>query len=381
MKLMLVWLAAGALALWASASSAGSPPALDATVSAFAREHGFGGAVVVQQRRRTLYSREFGLADRAFAVPVATDTRFKVGSITKLFTAVLILQLRDQGRLDLNRTIRAYLPEYPGQGADKITVHQLLNHTSGLPQYDDVASYQEAFAKGVDKYQRPLGAEALLKRCCSGALAAEPGARFDYNNADYFVLGRIVERLTGQSFEAALTERILRPLGMKDSGMLHWDEITPRLAATYFYRDDTKSLINDMPVYYENWYAAAGMYSTSTDLLTFADALYGGRLLSADSLRRLLTAGQDDYGYGLWSYTLTRGGKPYRVAKRPGRVMGANAVLYRLLDQGVTIVILGNTNRADLDVFAQRVADVLIAQEQRTAARAAPRLSARTNPH
>lgn len=344
----------------APAAARRAPSPLAAPIAAFARAHDFSGTILVRRRGTTLYAHSFGLADRAFGVPATADTRYRIASITKLFTSVLILQLAQEGRLDLDAPLRAVLPDYPGGGADRVTIHQLLHHLSGIAQWDNVGSYQEAFANGVEQYQRPLSSEALLRRCCSGPLARAPGAEFVYNNADYFVLGRIIERLTGKSYEQALSERILRPLGMNDTGMLRWDAIVPRLAPTYFYRDDNRVLIADMPVYYENWYAAAGMYSNARDLSAFAEALYGGRLIRPDMMRRLLAPEADDYGYGLWSYTVTRGGRPHRVAKRPGSVMGANAVLYRLLDEQATVVILANTNRADLDVFAQRIGDILV---------------------
>lgn len=360
MRLLLMSLAALLLPAQAPAAEA-SPARLEAAIGTFARERDFSGTILVSDRGRTVYARSFGLADRAFGVPASATTRYKVASITKLFTSALILRLHDEGKLDLEAPVRTYLPELEGLPAGAATVHQLLNHTSGLPQWDNVASYQEAFAKGVERLQRPLAPADLQKLCCLGPLAATPGSRFDYNNADYFLLGRIVERISGRSFEAALAERILRPLRMDSSGMLRWDRIIPRLAPTYFHRDDTGTLINDLPVHPENWYAAGGMYSTAGDLLAFADGLFGGRLLKSATLERMLKPGLDDYGYGLWSYTVPRGGRRHRVAKRPGRIMGANAVLYRLLDRPATIVILANTNRADLDVFAQRIADALIA--------------------
>jgi CubicO group peptidase (beta-lactamase class C family) len=351
-------------ALTAAAPSEPAPPArpkLAAAIQDYARAQDFSGTILVARDGQVRYRRSFGLAERGFAVPATAATRYRIASITKLFTSVLILQLIEEGRIDLARPAGTYLPELTGEIGARVTVHNLLNHSSGIAQWDHVSSYQEAFAKGVDRYQRPLSPETLVAMCCMGKLASEPGARFDYNNADYFLLGRIVERVTGKSFEAALTERILRPLGMRDTGMLRWDSIVERLAPTYFWRDDERRLVRDMPVYYENWYAAAGMYSTAADLLTFAEALFGGRLGLGAGLERLLAPGLDDYGYGLWSYTVTRGGRDYRVAKRPGSMMGANAMLYRLRDGDSTVVILANTNRADLDVFAQRIADVLIA--------------------
>lgn len=300
------------------------------------------------------------MADRAFAVPAGPETRYPVASITKLFTSVLILQLAQEGRIDLDSPFGTYLPDYPGSGSDAITVHHLLNHTSGLGQFDNVPSYREAFANGVEQYQRPLSPEAAIRRCCSGPPARGPGAEFVYNNSDYLVLGQIVARVTGGSYEKALSERILRPLGMSSSGMLRWDKLVDRLAPTYFIRPDTGVLINDMPVYYENWSAAAGMYSSAADLDRFSSALFGGKLIGPAQMKRLLAPGLDEYGYGLWSYSFRRGGREHRVAKRPGSIMGANAVLYRLLDEDVTILILANTNRVDLDVFAQKIAEWLV---------------------
>ena len=361
MRLSLIVAASLLLILPAGVEAApAAPPALQSAIGALARAQDFSGTILVSDRGRTVFRSSFGLADRAFGTPASADTRYKVASITKLFTSVLILQLHDEGKLDVTAPARTYLPELEGLPAGAVTVRQLLNHTSGLPQWDNVASYQEAFEKGVERLQRPMAPADLQRHCCLGPLAAPPGARFDYNNADYFLLGRIVERLSGRDFETALSQRILRPLRMGSSGMLRWDRIVPRLAPTYFYRDDTKVLINDLPVHYENWYAAGGMYSTAGDLLVFADALFGGRLLKPATLELMLEPGLDDYGYGLWSYTVARGGRAHRVAKRPGRVMGANAVLYRLLDRPATIVLLANTNRADLDQFAQRIADHLL---------------------
>lgn len=338
-----------------------SPAPLDSLIGAYTREHDFSGTVLVQHGDRRLYQRSFGVAERAFGTPVDDSTRFHVASITKLFTAVLVLQLHQEGRLDVNAAMGTVLPDYPGQGAGRVTIHQLLNHTSGLAGFDRERSFQEGVQNGMERYQLPHTSDALLARCCGGPLEGEPGAAFTYNNADYIVLGKVIERVTGKPYAQVLEERILRPLGLGDTGMMRSDTILPRLASTYFYPDDTGKGVPDLPVYWENFFAAGGMYSNAADLLVFADALFGGdRLLGADARTRLLTPALDEYGYGLWSYGFERNGTRYRVAKRPGSIMGANAVLYRLLDQNATIILLANTNRADLDVLAQRIANVLV---------------------
>lgn len=338
-----------------------SAPDLPAYIAQYAREHDFHGTILVHDAGRVRYHAAFGVAERAFGTPADTATKYRVASITKLFTAVLVLQLQQEGLLNVDRTVATYLPDYPGEGADRVTLHQLLNHTSGLEQYDRETSFQQAVENGVERYQKPHTTAALLARCCSGRLAGEPGAAFVYNNADYIVLGAIIERVTSKPYAQVLDERILRPLGLRDTGIARHDTVLPRLASTYFFADDTGTPINDLPMYPETWYAAGAMYSTTTDLLAFADALFGsGRLLRPEMLARLLAPGLDDYGYGLWSYAFERNGTRHRVAKRPGSIMGANVVLYRLLDRGATILLLGNTNRTDLDKFAQRIADRLV---------------------
>lgn len=355
-------------ALAAVVLSAGATPAADArlpssvvrAIETRAAQSGLSAVVLISERGEVAYSAAFGSAELRFGAAARTDTRYRIASITKLFTSVLILQLAEAGAIRLDALFGDYLPDYPGAGGDRVTVRMLLNHTSGIAQFDTVSSFEEAVANGIPNYQRPMSSEDLLRACCSGALSAAPGAAFNYNNADYFILGRIIERLTGLSYAEALRTRILEPLGLRDTGILRWDVITPRLASTYFAGEQTGELVADMPVYWENWYAAGAMYSTADDLARFADAAFGARIISASSLRELLTPALDEYGLGLWSYGFERNGRTYRVAKRPGSIMGANAVLYRLLDEDITIVLLANTNRADLDMFAQKTAEALI---------------------
>ncbi|WP_346660365.1 serine hydrolase domain-containing protein [Nannocystis sp. RBIL2] len=165
--------------------------ALAGFIDEYARTHEFHGTIAVQQRGALLHRRSYGLANRPFAVPHGDDTKYKVASITKLFTAALVLQLRDRGKLDLDATIHTYLPSYAGEAATKVTVHQLLNHTSGMQNADEGADP----AKGVPHYQTPMSSDELVRRFYSGPLAAEPGRKFDYNNADYVLLGKIVEAI------------------------------------------------------------------------------------------------------------------------------------------------------------------------------------------
>jgi CubicO group peptidase (beta-lactamase class C family) len=142
--------------------------------------------------------------------------------------------------------------------------------------------------------------------------------------------------------------------------MMHQRAIVAGLADSYFIRDDLKALVNDLPVYPENWYAAGAMYSTAEDLLKFATALFGGRLLKRETLALMVKPGLDDYGYGVWAYEIRVGDRKYRVVKRPGRIMGAQTQLYHFLDQDVTVIILSNAGTTDLDEFVAEIGKRLV---------------------
>jgi CubicO group peptidase (beta-lactamase class C family) len=325
-------------------------------IDTYAQAHRFNGEILVQKPGQPLLVQSFGLANIALKVPNARQTRFKIASITKLFTSVLIMQLYEQGKLDLDRPFKAYLPGYTGPAADQVTIHQLLDHTSGLPNIDNVKDAADAIAHGLPVYQTPYTSDQLLSKFCSSALVNVPGKVFDYNNADYIVLGKIIEHIEGQPFDQVLKTRILQPLQLKNTGMLRQSEIVDGLADTYFYRDDLKMLANDLPVYPENWYAAGAMYSTADDLLGFTNALFGLKLIKQTTLDAMLKPGLDDYAFGVWSYETKVNGKAHPVMKRPGRIMGAQTQLFHVRDQNITIVILSNTGTTDLDEFVAAIA-------------------------
>jgi CubicO group peptidase (beta-lactamase class C family) len=338
--------------LHAAAAAAAIP---ERFIAEYAQAHDFSGTLLVRQRGQPDYRRSFGLAQRAFAAPNAADTRYKIASITKLFTAVLVLQAHEQGRLDLDASIGRYLPDYRGPARDRVELRQLLNHTSGLSNFDQVKTAEQALREGLPPYQKPYTSQQLLDRFCSGALVHAPGTVFDYNNGDYVILGKILERAYGRSYEQILRERILDPLGLRDTGVLRSEALVARLADTYYHLEPGGPLRRDPPMYPENWYAAGALYSSADDTLAFAEALFGGRLLRPESLALMLSPGLDHYGYGLWSYTVQSADGAHRIARRPGAIAGAQAQLYRDLDAELTVVILANTDSVDLDEFAAQI--------------------------
>jgi CubicO group peptidase (beta-lactamase class C family) len=340
--------------------------ALGKFLAAYAPAHKFNGAVAVSVDGKPAYRGAFGICERAFDVPCAADGRFWIASVTKAFTATLALMLVEDGKLSLDATVRSYLPTFQGEGAGQITIRQLLNHTSGLPNPDSsITSAQDALAHGMAWYQMPATPDELIARFYTGPLRDTPGKSFSYNNGDYIVLGRIIEKVAGQPFEDLLKARILTPLGMADTGMLRQGMIVAKLAPAYFAMGGT--LMNDMPAYPENWFAAGGMYSTVDDLQRFAAALYGGKLLSGASLDTMLTPGMDGYGLGLWIGTRSFGGKSYREVNRPGSIMGANASFFHFDGNGrvVDITILSNTDQTNMDTFSRDIGQQVLGNPPR----------------
>jgi len=339
-------------------------PSLSSFVAGQIAGTDFGGSVLISSGGQIVLRTGTGVADRSFGVPCAAETVYRIASITKLMTATIVMQLVDDGRIALDQPIATYLPDYKGAGAKQVLIRQLLNHTSGIENFDKgLTSYADAAAKGIPAYQLPHTPRELMDEFASGPLVHPPGTAFDYNNGDYVILGQIIQTVEGEPYEAVLARRVLAASGMTTTGMDVGTKIIPRLAPTY-YKDDKQPLAKDMPVYGQNWYAAGGLYSTCDDLLKFSNALYGGRLISEKSLRALLSPGLDEYGFSQWVSTLDVGGRKHRFAQRPGRIMGANTLLLRMLDDDVTIIILGNTNLVDTDHLGFQIARHILSSGQ-----------------
>ncbi|MCC8424680.1 serine hydrolase [Mucilaginibacter sp. UR6-11] len=331
-------------------------------IEAFTKKNNFNGTILIEQNSKTIYKKSFGFANLPFKVPTTTDTKYKVASITKAFTSVLILQLVEQGKIDLEKPITTYLPAYKGAGGIKVTIKQLLNMTSGMRNFDENgASLDSVLRNGIPQYQLPFTSDQLLTKFCSYPLVKEPGKEFDYNNADFIILGKVIEKISGKSYEQNLQEKIFQPLQMASSGLLSQNKIIDKLADTYFYRGDLKALVNDLPVYMENWYAAGAIYSTADDILKFSNALFSGRLLKQETMNQMFTSGLGEYGLGVWVYLKYEiNHKMFTIVKRPGSIMGAQAMLFHILEDGSTIIILSNTGTVSLDDFAADIARQII---------------------
>ncbi|HWW82814.1 MAG TPA: serine hydrolase domain-containing protein, partial [Vicinamibacterales bacterium] len=203
----------------APASIAGGRDQIDALLTRYQQLGLFNGSALVVDRGQVILKKGYGLANMEWNVPNTPDTKFRLGSITKQFTATLVLQLVEQGQIDLSAPVRRYLPEYPSPSGDRVTIHHLLNHTSGIVGYTEIPSFP---ATARNSYIPTKFLESFSKL----DLLFDPGTKFSYSNSGYFLLGVILERVTGQPYEKLLRDRIFTPVGMKDSG---YDSTQPLL--------------------------------------------------------------------------------------------------------------------------------------------------------
>lgn len=339
--LCMAFVAAGALVLLigiaGQARAAASPAELEQLVDSYAANRDFNGVVLVAQHGRILYRGAHGLANREWQVPNAEDGVFRIGSLSKPITGILVMQLVQENQLRLGGTLGEYLPAlYAGTPAAAVTVAQLLNHTSGI--VDLPRNYEDPWWQT----QARLSFEPVdfAKAWIPGTLQSAPGAEWRYNNNGYFLLGLIIEKVTGASYEANLQRRILDKAGMKDSGLYRASELIPRLATGYQTRQDF-TMARPMQIDPSVSFSAAGLYSTVDDLFRLDQALQGDSLLTAPLRQAMWTNHRSGYGYG-WeveNWPLPEGGN-YKVESHTGSVPGYQTYWLRVeQDQSVVIVL------------------------------------------
>lgn len=322
----------------------------------------FDGVVLVVEDGRVLVRQAYGLADREHQIAHTTRTKFRIASLTKLFTATLIMQLHEQGKLQLDDTISDLLPDYPASAGATVTVHHLLTNTSGLP------NFEERTAQPIDAYTQRLTLDAFIATYCRDPLEFVPGTRFRYNNADYILLTKIIEAVTGQPWEAVLQTQILTPLAMRDTGVVN--QAQPVELAVGYYTEQGDNFMPDPPYYAENYFGAGAMYATIDDLLRFAQGLQGDALLSAQA-RQVMRTAYPRFGnvaYGTWVYNAPVGATTVRVSERSGSTWGSSSLFVELLDENSTIILLSNTNnirQSSTNALKHELLSILYQQDAR----------------
>ena len=304
----------------------------------------FAGAVLIAKDGTPVFMSAYGLVSRSPDMPNQIDTKFNLGSMDKMFTAIAILQLFEQGRLSLDGRISDYWPDYPNQEvARKVTIHQLLVHTSGLGD-----CFEGDFFNTPKDQLRTL--EGYLPLFVDDPLRFEPGTQFAYSNEGYIVLGVIIEQVSGQSYWNFVKENIFQPSGMSDTHAYELDAEVLNRAIGYTTQDaqgnETGALADNTPLMPIKGTSAGGGYSTVEDLLNFSNALLGYRLLSPESTE-LLLAGKveirEDYKYAYGFFDRVISGQ--RVVGHGGGAPGVCTSMEMYLDSGYTIIVLSNSDQ------------------------------------
>lgn len=293
-----------------------------------------GVAILVAREGKVLFQGAAGFADLEKKEPLTVETKFRIGSVTKQFTAAAILRLADEGKLSLTDPLAKHLPDFPS--GESITLRHLLTHTSGLHNYTD----KPAMLLGA---ATPIAPADLIASIRSDPLDFAPGTNFRYSNSAYFLLGEIVAKVSGQTFGDFLRAAFFEPLALKNTGIFLNATPPPHAARGYAVSDGKAALAQDWDM---SWAGGAGaIYSTIGDLLLWNEALYGGRVLKPESLRLMTTPnplppGADglNYGFGLALSEVSR----FPSISHSGGLPGWSSDLMWLPKQRLTVVALAN---------------------------------------
>ncbi len=320
----------------------------------------FNGSVLVADDGKVIFEKGYGYADMEWEVPNTVDTKFELGSITKQFTAALILKLVEEGKLKLDDKVSDILPWYPAENGSRITIHQLLTHTSGIPNYTD---FPDFVAKRAAEKMTP---EELVSTFSEKPLDFEPGSQFKYSNSGYVVLGAVIEQVTGKSYKDVLEEKILKPLGMTNSGYIDLEKITPKRARGYSnqFSHYSNAAYLDMSLPF----SAGALYSTVEDLYKWDQALYGDKVLSDKSKEKMFTGyvkdfrGKYGYGWDVGKEAVDDKGDSTAYISHGGSIFGFSSFIVRLPEHKQLVVLLNNTDSAPLNKIYTGIKNILYDQ-------------------
>jgi CubicO group peptidase (beta-lactamase class C family) len=299
----------------------------------------FMGSVLVARDGKVLIDKGYGLADLASKTPNGAKTKFRLGSVTKQFTAACILLLEERGKLDVQDPVKRYLPDAPAAW-DRITIFNLLTHTSGIPSYTGFSDYQATQGN-------PVTPEQLVARFRDKPLEFPPGTAYAYSNSGYSLLGYLIERISGASYARFVHDNLFVPLGMKDSGYDSSTDKIPRHATGYVQGHDGPVVAGylDMSVPF----SAGALYSTTEDLLRWERGLYGGKVLKPASLEKMTTPFKSQYAFGLQVEPGSSGGK---IIWHGGAIEGFNTQVVYVTTDKLAVIVLANLNGAAADNIA-----------------------------
>jgi len=312
----------------------------DAYMTPLVEKQIFSGSILIAKGGKILVNKGYGMANYEQDIPNNGKTKFRIGSVTKQFTAVAILQLVEKGKVSLKAHISEYLPYFRKDIDPKITVHDLLVHSSGLPNYTALPGFYPEHSRD------PFKVKDFVIKFCSGDLEFEPGSTWNYSNSGYFILGAIIEAVTGQSYADYLKEHIFEPAGMENSGYDDFNTILKNRATGY--KMGKNGLENSDYIDLSIPYAAGSLYSTTEDLYTWDRILYTDKILTKKSKGLMFTPYIAYYGYG-WFVAEKNRHKNY---SHSGGINGFVCNIARYVDDDAFIAVLANREKAQEGVIA-----------------------------
>jgi len=318
---------------------------MEEIVQSYVSAKQFMGTVLAVRDGKILLNQGYGSANLEWGVPNSPTTKFRLGSITKQFTAACILLLEERGKLKTDDPVKKYLPDAPAAW-DKITIFHLLTHTSGIPSFTGFPDYRSTEAVRTTP-------EQLVARFRDKPLEFQPGEKWNYSNSGYVLLGYLVEKISGQSYSEFVQQNIFDRLGMKDSGYDSNSAIIPHRADGYTRRP--KGLEHAGYIDMSIPFSAGALYSTTEDLLRWEQGLFGGKLLSAVSLQKMTTPFKHDYAFGLGVLE----NKGHKLIEHGGGIEGFNTQLSYYPDDKLVIAVLCNVNGGDPGAIAAKLAAVV----------------------
>ncbi|WP_420634917.1 serine hydrolase domain-containing protein [Candidatus Palauibacter sp.] len=348
-----------ALALASSAQAQSRPDRAEAYLRSFHDLRRFNGAALIVDEGAILFEGAFGHADFAGGIANSEATRFRIASLTKQFTAALILRLEEEGLLLVDDPVGRYIEEYPAENADRITLHHLLTHTSGLPSYTDIPGFMESSAA------TPLSPGEILALTWNEPLSFEPGTDFEYSNSGYVLLGWIAERVSGMSYPEALRTYVLEPRELTNTDYDHGP--VPREDHAGGYTRDLTGYRPARPIDPSVPYSAGMLYSTVGDLARWGSALShahagdasGALFRDSTTLARMIAPDLESYAYGIGVRTRDIGyDEDVRLIEHSGGSFGFSSFLRVFPDHRRLIALLDNTS-SNLGPIVEGLTNVL----------------------
>jgi CubicO group peptidase (beta-lactamase class C family) len=322
----------------------------DMLVRAYARPGRFSGAVLVARGDRVLYKRGYGLASHEFAKPNTTHTAFRIGSQTKAFTAIAVLQLQERGMLKIQDSIATYLPGYPE--GERISIHHLLTNTSGIPDYIAAEEFSSQMAL-------PHSLEQLIARFKDRPLQFDPGERFGYSNSGWVLLGAIVERVAGQAYGDYVEQQICEPAGMRGSGLARPGQVLDGHATGYTSLEGT--IVRTVHIDNSTQFAAGDLHATAEDMYSWLRALDGDMLLGRES-RDLMLLPHIETEHGAYGYgCVLRNAFGRRLFETSGGTIGFVSITTRY-DDGTIVVVLSNLESCPFNEVERDLAAIALGQ-------------------